>query len=76
MAMSLKVSSLESGQNHSLTITIAVLYATVSASFIIEQEGLPLLTTTLGSDGQKIELWNDESPKRRLDKLLLDTRSG
>ena len=54
-----------------LTIfTSAVLYATVSASFVIEQEGLPHLTRE-----EEVELWNRDTPKRRLDKLLLDTET-
>lgn len=47
---------------------IAVLYATVSASFIIEQLGLP--TLALGEDGT--ECWNGDSPQRRLE-MLIDT---
>jgi len=41
----------------------AVLYATVSASFIIEQEGLPVVTYT------PTEEWNGDQPSRRLDAL-------
>jgi len=41
----------------------AVLYATVSASFIIEQEGLPAVTYT------PMEEWNGDQPLRRLDAL-------
>ncbi|KAK2466525.1 hypothetical protein APHAL10511_002167 [Amanita phalloides] len=44
-------------------IVEATLYASVSASFVIEQEGLPALS----SDG----LWNNDSPQQRL-KLLQD----
>ncbi|TFK56064.1 Ribokinase-like protein [Heliocybe sulcata] len=40
----------------------AALYATVSASFVIEQEGLPLLSS-------ETNLWNSDSPKRRLERL-------
>ncbi|KAI0676919.1 Ribokinase-like protein [Trametes maxima] len=47
----------------------ATLYATVSASFIIEQEGLPRLTQTTGTDGEHIERWNGYLPKRRLREL-------
>jgi hypothetical protein len=39
------------------------LYATVSASFIIEQEGLPAVTYT------PTEEWNGDQPFRRLDAL-------
>ncbi|KAI0921495.1 hypothetical protein AcW1_004546 [Taiwanofungus camphoratus] len=47
----------------------ATFYATVSASFIIEQEGLPRLThVTDGSRGM-IEQWNEDSPVRRLEEL-------
>ncbi|EPQ59546.1 Ribokinase-like protein [Gloeophyllum trabeum ATCC 11539] len=43
----------------------AVFYATVSASFIIEQEGLPRLSAAEDAS----ELWNDDSPQRRLEEL-------
>ncbi|OCF35948.1 pfkB family carbohydrate kinase superfamily protein [Kwoniella heveanensis CBS 569] len=42
----------------------ALLYATISASFVVEQFGLPTLTS---DDGE--ERWNDDSPKRRLEDL-------
>jgi len=42
----------------------AVLYASVSASFIIEQEGLPLIDPDGGSCK-----WNGNSPQRRLSDL-------
>jgi len=42
----------------------AVLYASVSASFIIEQEGLPLIEP----DGDSWR-WNGDSPQRRLSDL-------
>ena len=44
---------------------LATLHATVSASFIIEQEGLPSLTGA--SSG--VELWNEDEPINRL-KIL------
>ena len=47
----------------------ATLYATVSASFTIEQEGLPRLTRASDETGQDIELWNGDSPHRRLQAL-------
>ncbi|KAI9001247.1 Ribokinase-like protein [Trametes punicea] len=47
----------------------ATLYATVSASFIIEQEGLPRLTRATDGSGKQIELWNGDSPQRRLKEL-------
>ncbi|KIK65488.1 hypothetical protein GYMLUDRAFT_240015 [Collybiopsis luxurians FD-317 M1] len=40
----------------------ATLYATVSASFVIEQSGLPTITQTL---------WNNDSPSRRLETLKI-----
>ena len=40
-----------------------MLYATVSASFIIEQEGLPVVTYT------PTEEWNGDQPLKRLDAL-------
>ena len=43
----------------------AAVYATVSASFIIEQEGLPTLMRK--DDG--LELWNDDLPRCRLEQL-------
>ncbi|KAF4620006.1 hypothetical protein D9613_005580 [Agrocybe pediades] len=43
----------------------ATLYATVSASFIIEQEGLPTISSTPNS----AEVWNADSPQRRLEEL-------
>jgi len=47
----------------------AVLYASVSASIIIEQEGLPLIEPDGGS-----WKWNGDSPQRRLSDLR--KRSG
>jgi len=41
----------------------AALHATVSASFVIEQEGLPVVTFT------PTEAWNEDQPSRRLDAL-------
>ncbi|KAL5488120.1 hypothetical protein ACEPAI_6228 [Sanghuangporus weigelae] len=43
----------------------AVKYAAVSASFTIEQLGLPRLTKT----AEGMELWNNDNPSRRLDEL-------
>ncbi|KAI0092828.1 Ribokinase-like protein [Irpex rosettiformis] len=43
----------------------AVLYATISAAYTIEQEGLPNLSRT--SNGE--EYWNGEDPKERLKQL-------
>jgi len=42
----------------------AVFYASVSASFIIEQEGLPIIE----ADGGSLKL-NGDSPTRRLSEL-------
>lgn len=41
----------------------AVLHGTVSASFVIEQEGLPAIAFT------PAEVWNEDQPSRRLDAL-------
>ncbi|KZP24669.1 Ribokinase-like protein [Athelia psychrophila] len=46
----------------------AVFYATVSAGFIIEQEGLPHLSTA-PSARAAVETWNGDSPQRRLEEL-------
>jgi len=43
----------------------ATLYAAVSASFIIEQRGLP----TLRMAPKGIEEWNNDLPQRRVDAL-------
>ena len=48
-----------------LLFFLAVLYATVSASYTIEQEGLPILSRT--SDDE--ERWNGDSPRDRLELL-------
>ena len=53
----------------SLTHLTAALYASVSASFVIEQEGLP----PAESDGGSWK-WNGDSPQRRL--LDLRNRTG
>ena len=37
----------------------------MAASFVVEQHGLPILTT--GENGK--ELWNGEDPQERVDKL-------
>ncbi|KAH9943109.1 Ribokinase-like protein [Epithele typhae] len=46
----------------------AVLYAMVSASYIIEQEGLPRYTQ-VEDEGVVVEKWNDGSPQQRLQEL-------
>ncbi|KAI0728759.1 Ribokinase-like protein [Fomitopsis betulina] len=50
-------------------IVDATLYGTVSASFTIEQAGLPQLTETEIEDGSVTEQWNGDSPHRRLKEL-------
>ncbi|KAH9844016.1 Ribokinase-like protein [Rhodofomes roseus] len=50
-------------------IVEATLYGTVSASFTVEQEGLPRLTETRVEDGVAIEQWNEDSPHSRLIEL-------
>ncbi|EMD41032.1 hypothetical protein CERSUDRAFT_111603 [Gelatoporia subvermispora B] len=47
----------------------ATLYATVSASFVVEQFGLPTLTRTIDEPGTEHEQWNEDSPRRRLKEL-------
>jgi len=47
----------------------AALYATISASFVIEQKGLPHFSRKSDLDGQTDELWNGERPKDRLNRL-------
>lgn len=54
----------------------ASLYATISASFVIEQEGLPHLSTRqvadqggTHSESRTVEVWNDDIPQRRLEEL-------
>jgi len=48
----------------------AVLYASVAASFTIEQLGLPRLTRNAGK-GAGQEEWNGDTPQRRLAALKL-----
>ena len=43
----------------------ATFYATVSASFTIEQQGLPILSSNPGDEPR----WNGDSPARRVDEL-------
>jgi hypothetical protein len=43
---------------------IAALYGTVSAAYIIEQEGLPKL-----SRANSEEIWNGDSPRIRLENI-------
>jgi hydroxymethylpyrimidine/phosphomethylpyrimidine kinase len=54
-----------------LFLIVASLYATVSASYMIEQYGLPHLTGSSGScsDTGADERWNGEVPHQRLEKL-------
>ena len=51
--------------------SLATLYATISASFVIEQEGLPHITQTPDEEGTQLELWNGDSPQRRLQALQI-----
>jgi len=45
----------------------AAFYATVSASFVIEQEGLPSISVASADGTVK---WNDDIPRRRLEELM------
>ena len=47
----------------------AALYAAVSASFIVEQPGLPVLAQTADETGTVREQWNGDLPQRRLEEL-------
>ncbi|KAJ3485052.1 hypothetical protein NLI96_g5240 [Meripilus lineatus] len=47
----------------------AAMYGSVSASYIIEQQGLPNLTRQYSENGGVTELWNGDSPTRRLGEL-------
>lgn len=58
------IPGLEGGPTLTLTCSTAVFYASVSASFIIEQEGLPLMEADGG-----LRKWNEDSPQRRLSEL-------
>ncbi|KAK0453374.1 Ribokinase-like protein [Armillaria borealis] len=49
----------------------ATLYATISAAFVIEQEGLPQMSELVDDEGSTVTLWNGDSPERRL-RLLQD----
>jgi len=55
---------LGAGLRFTQDISEAVLYASISASFIIEQEGLPVIEPDGGS-----WKWNADSPQRRLSDL-------
>jgi hypothetical protein len=46
-------------------IAVAAYYATVSASYAIEQDGLPRLAL----DRDSREIWNGDEPLERLGKL-------
>jgi len=46
----------------------ATLYATISAAFTVEQEGLPELSLTTAASNL-VEEWNGDSPQRRLERL-------
>ncbi|KAK4687000.1 hypothetical protein P7C73_g3117, partial [Tremellales sp. Uapishka_1] len=53
----------------------ACLYGTVSASFVVEQFGLPVLSTTQ-EGGQENEVWNNEVPLDRVDALRRRLQKG
>lgn len=67
LKVSLILDSPKTGELKMLNLCVlpAVLYATVSASYTIEQGGLPKLSQT--EEGK--ELWNGDDPKERLLKL-------
>ncbi len=46
----------------SLGLIVAVIWGTIAASFVIEQNGLPMLSTLTSG----IELWNEEDPWDRI----------
>lgn len=48
---------------------VATFYASVSASFVIEQQGLPKIGAGVDGKGSTGGTWNGDSPKRRLDQL-------
>jgi hypothetical protein len=50
-------------------LILASLYATVSASFTVEQGGLPALTSSPG-----VEEWNGRLPGQRLEELKVRHR--
>lgn len=52
-----------------LNLILAAMYGSVSASYIIEQQGLPNLTRQYSENGGVTELWNGDSPTRRLGEL-------
>jgi sugar/nucleoside kinase (ribokinase family) len=58
------VSPYMSNERACLMAFSATLYGSVSASFVIEQQGLPKLTTVNG-----VDMWNGELPRERLQKL-------
>lgn len=46
------------------TLIAAVVWASVAASFVVEQDGLPSMTKILGR-----EVWNGDYPWERVDAL-------
>ena len=52
-----------------LNLILAAMYGSVSASYIIEQQGLPNLTRQYSENGGVTELWNGDSPTQRLEEL-------
>jgi hypothetical protein len=45
---------------------VAVIWGSVAASFIVQQVGLPVLT----SSGEGSEMWNGDSVRDRVDNLV------
>lgn len=54
-----------------MTLVPATLYATISAAFVIEQEGLPQMSEVVNDEGSTVTMWNGDSPEQRL-RLLQD----
>ncbi len=54
-----------------MTLVPATLYATISAAFVIEQEGLPQMSEVVNDKGSTVTMWNGDSPEQRL-RLLQD----
>jgi len=48
-------------------VATATLYASVSASFIVEQDGLPNFSLQV-SENSMLEKWNGDLPERRLEE--------
>jgi hypothetical protein len=70
MEMFMKVRNLGRHSSTQDLLILASLHATVSASFTIEQEGLPVLTSSSG-----VEEWNGRLPGQRLEELKVHYRN-